>query len=1255
MKSSKKALAFALAAAMAITGVPVTNAGAATTTAKLGATKATIYAGNSKYISVSTPSSWKRVKLSVSSSKTSVASVKKNNAKKKIRVDAVKAGTAKVTVKVTAKKSGKTVKKTLSANITVKDYKVRLVDAAGKTVSNTTIDTTVGTAVKLTAKTAPANDKVTFTSDNESVATVDASGNVTPVKAGTVTITAASAKASDKVTINVSEAAKEGLTATLTNPSYPNQEKLENAVLVGNKAVINIKAVKDGKPVVGETVLFTSSKASNMGDEGDYSAENVSAVTNANGIATFVFGYKGTKTADKLRPAAFNYTATVASTGEKVDGTVKFVVATFGTVDNANADVETGKVDADGNSNLVVSKNYSGYADAPKGLSGTAGTKTILGGNNGLYAEYVDSQQTSKEGTKTHQVTFKNYLPKIHLPGYGTATSEGKTFTQTVDYTSGEYHTYTTEKKLVEIKDIDPKELTWAHVNFTNLQLSKDTKLHIKVYGNAAKTIVVDDYYLNGAREESSFTYSIPLNANTNWSKLYVETSLESYGRVDDDRNGGYTIKDITGVYKSQTAYNDEWVELKDAKVTWKLVTAPMNEVKTLSDDYKAILSYALKDAGESNEEFIKKKITYQTPAFPYTGNAILKKYDANGKIESYYVCPTKNDDNNKNILSIATGHCYRVSKEEAERQVGEIIADTGKTVTVNSTHTGVSTLEGKVTDLNGNPIPGFDAVNDTVYTSVQWNPLPADTTAGATTASDNFYALLGQKVDVVAQLTDANGDAVSQAKKKIVFTYDGGSLPAAGNTIVGTGVTVVNVTGNGLTDPNGQVTLTLQAAQKADLLKLKATPAAGQNLDGFKVALKIKEKSTEIANIHWIDADLIYQYVQSDDRYVQSDNGTTIPLPPFPEEDGSVKQWVKTESTANESYKSTTTQLASAGTNWEYAMKVGSNDITISGLKIVMSHNGVGSVNASADVNGMAKVSSTKTGKTQIIGKLNASSVGDAITLTNSKGEAQNYAGYGPTNLDKQLTINVEWLPSGIYPSIVTPNGKRVVLNGVGTKTTVFVSVVDKFTNPNTTKPITITADTAKLTFDGRTVDAGQKLVIPAEDVKNKGRNGVLAIEVAPVDTAKENSSIITATVENETVSSIINWVKADATAGVFEYEKNETVAKQSIKGDTVTLTFTKNIVESSVYAGAFKVYFKNGEDGVTPGTPYEVTSATVSGKTITLKIKNGPTSIPANTNIAVVIEADKEDPNTGIKYTVHSVDGDALTPNYNIPITDK
>ena len=97
-------------------------------------------------------------------------------------------------VKVTAKKNGKKVSKTLASNITVKDYKVRLEDATGATVSGTTI-AVVGTPVQFTAKTAPAKATVTYTSSDSAIATVDATGKVTPVKAGKVTITAATDKA----------------------------------------------------------------------------------------------------------------------------------------------------------------------------------------------------------------------------------------------------------------------------------------------------------------------------------------------------------------------------------------------------------------------------------------------------------------------------------------------------------------------------------------------------------------------------------------------------------------------------------------------------------------------------------------------------------------------------------------------------------------------------------------------------------------------------------------------------------------------------------------------------------------------------------------------------------------------------------------------------------------------------------------------------------------------------------------------------
>ena len=49
MKSSKKVLAFALAAAMVVTAVPATNAQAAST-AKLSATKATVYSEGYKTV-----------------------------------------------------------------------------------------------------------------------------------------------------------------------------------------------------------------------------------------------------------------------------------------------------------------------------------------------------------------------------------------------------------------------------------------------------------------------------------------------------------------------------------------------------------------------------------------------------------------------------------------------------------------------------------------------------------------------------------------------------------------------------------------------------------------------------------------------------------------------------------------------------------------------------------------------------------------------------------------------------------------------------------------------------------------------------------------------------------------------------------------------------------------------------------------------------------------------------------------------------
>ena len=184
MKSSKKVLAFALAAAMVVTAVPATNAQAAST-AKLSAKKATVYSEGYKTVTVKTPKSWKSVKVTATSNKKSVAKVKKTAAKK-IKVTGVKPGTAKVTVKVTYKTSTKKSAKAKTKKLT---YTMKVAKASVALSGESAV--AVGSTTKLTTtKKASSRAKITYTSSDETIATVSEDGTVKGVKAGKATITA---------------------------------------------------------------------------------------------------------------------------------------------------------------------------------------------------------------------------------------------------------------------------------------------------------------------------------------------------------------------------------------------------------------------------------------------------------------------------------------------------------------------------------------------------------------------------------------------------------------------------------------------------------------------------------------------------------------------------------------------------------------------------------------------------------------------------------------------------------------------------------------------------------------------------------------------------------------------------------------------------------------------------------------------------------------------------------------------------------
>ena len=177
MKTFKKVLASALAAAMVVTAFPVTNAEAATAP-KLSTTKATLYVGQSKTITVKNlTSTWKGAKVVSASDKKSVATVSRKG--NKITVKAVKAGTAKVTVKVTPKKGAA---KKLTAKITVKTPSVKFTDAV--------TELTVGETATVKATSTPATS-IKYYSADKSIATVGlTSGKVTAKAEGTVKIAA---------------------------------------------------------------------------------------------------------------------------------------------------------------------------------------------------------------------------------------------------------------------------------------------------------------------------------------------------------------------------------------------------------------------------------------------------------------------------------------------------------------------------------------------------------------------------------------------------------------------------------------------------------------------------------------------------------------------------------------------------------------------------------------------------------------------------------------------------------------------------------------------------------------------------------------------------------------------------------------------------------------------------------------------------------------------------------------------------------
>ena len=461
-------------------------------------------------------------------------------------------------VKVTAKKNGKKVSKTLASNITVKNYKVRLEDATGATVSGTTI-AVVGTPVQFTAKTAPAKAAVTYTSSDSAIATVDTTGKVTPVKTGKVTITAATDKATTTAEVEV-----------------------KNYVL---------KSVAQTKANTLETVV--------LGKTSDIKPADIKITNTANNNAIAVKSVSVDKAdATKVTVETFADMKDAAKYNVELDGTVQTFTATDGVVSDVNV------------TPVTIAANTKGTE-----IKGQTVDK-----NNIIIDEFKASEASGKNA-ELNLSTTQGYVDgdKLVLPTVGNkGTAEVKYHTYKFDTNGNEVGAYT---KKVDITAVAENAITTTGFNMTfadkapnwdkdkttnQLAIGSSKNAYFKFVGSDGKEISNYSDYSVVSSDDSILLLpkTTLINSTTPVSVKGIKEGAAYINVLDKD---GKVVKSLavsvtassklTNVTLGNTAITISKTASVDNKVSVKAVDQYNNDITTAS---KIILSGATSDADKA-------------------------------------------------------------------------------------------------------------------------------------------------------------------------------------------------------------------------------------------------------------------------------------------------------------------------------------------------------------------------------------------------------------------------------------------------------------------------------------------------------------------------------------------------------------------------------------------------------------------------------------------------------------------------------
>ncbi len=685
---------------------------------------------------------------------------------------------------------------------------------------------------------------VTWSSDNDAVATVDPnSGKVTGVSEGKATITA---KVDDSGVVGqcvVTVGKENGVTMELTNPySYEvNGKTIDSTVLCGEDMDIVVHVNRDGQPANNTNVTLKMSEVKNNNNHWCYEIKGDHNTTNASGDVHFVIGVTqdciraGHASATKGIPEIYSLIATDVATGQKAEIKVNTAKLEIGEI-TVSGNTKAGKNWEAGRSAKIKTESLDGHA-----------TQT-----------YLASQEVSLSGKSNNSVIF-SVDPKIL---YGSKAKEirddfKKEYTDENDWASGIYSIYNDETNTTTSTGIEniPAGLRYLTVNFSKIDLSRYSQIRIDLKQNGTSVMNNGPVLINNESNtgNNSNVKSIQLDldrANVEKSSI-LEISVITQGRKSVNETG-YVLESLVGKYSTNQKVEENKEPLSNV-VTWEDVSNEVTyqQMAGLPDGYKALIDANGKD------------FKYRVPVFPYTGDAFIT-YTTSTNETATCAYPISNHNNKNDLYDVTTGYkAMKVTNEEATQVVTgsdlEMIK-TGNSVSVNATKTGMTALKATI-DIKGIDENIFnDQTGRVLYTSVQWSPVTV--TDGQTeSVNPEYYAIEGQTVTVIAQLTDRNGNKATVADVPITFTRDTNTSIPSYDRIPSNEGTIYVQSDIAKTDSNGQSKLVLLGDGNTVLKNLRANPPA--NTD-YNVELKIESTACQDiinngADFYWVDLGLSY------------------------------------------------------------------------------------------------------------------------------------------------------------------------------------------------------------------------------------------------------------------------------------------------------------------------------------------------------------------------------------------------------------